>query len=137
AVRASWTMLITAMMLAGFVLAALAGKYPFGGDLRQQFLLFPFLVLCAAILGERIAGALRDRVPVNARLLLNSVVIAATMVVSVVYYEQYPKQGGKLEDEQIEVFDRLEPAPRAVYLDQFNLITFFMYHDTWTWSFLN
>ena len=51
------------MMLAGFALAALAGKYPFGGDLRQQFLLFPFLVLCVAIFVEWMAGRLSDFVP--------------------------------------------------------------------------
>ena len=31
---------------------------------------------------------------------------------------------------------QLERAPAAVYLDQFNLITFFIYHHTWDWSFL-
>jgi hypothetical protein len=137
AIRALWTLLITALMLAGLVLAALAGKYPFGGDLRQQFILFPFVVLCAAILAEQVARAFCNRAPVNARRLLNSLVIAAIVLVSVVCYQRYPKQGGKLEDDQIQVFDGLEPKPRAVYLDQFNLITFFMYHDTWTWSFLN
>jgi len=34
------------------------------------------------------------------------------------------------------VFDRLEPMPAAVYLDQFNLITFFTFHHDWRWSSL-
>ncbi len=137
AVRASWTMLITAMMLAGFVLAALAGKYPFGGDLRQQYLLFPFLVLCVAICAQGVAGKLSGFVPVYGRRLLNGIVVVAIVWVSVVRFEQYPKSATDVAADQIAVFNQLEPAPAAVYLDQFNLITFFIYHHTWHWSFLS
>jgi hypothetical protein len=134
--KSAWTILITVAMLAGFVLAALAGKYPFGGDLRQQFLLFPFLVLCGAIFVERIAGKLSGLVPAPGRLLLNSLAIAAIVWVSVARYEQYPRVAGNVAADRIEVFNRMEPAPRAVYLDQFNLILFFIYHHTWDWSSL-
>jgi hypothetical protein len=132
--RPAWTILITAAMLAGFALAALAGKYPFGGDLRQQYLLFPFLVLCGAILVERIAGKLAGFVPLNGRLLLNGLAIAAIVWVSVVRFEQYPKVAGNVAADRMELFDRLEPAPAAVFLDQYNLILFFIYHHTWDWS---
>jgi hypothetical protein len=134
--KSTWTILITAAMLAGFVLAALAGKYPFGGDLRQQFLLFPFLVLCVAIFVERMAGKLSPFVPPNGRLLLNGLVLAAIVWVSVVRFEQYPKVAGNVSEDRMQVFDRLEPAPTAVYLDQYNLILFFIYHHTWDWSSL-
>jgi hypothetical protein len=133
-VKASWTNLITAMMLAGLVFAALAGKYPFGGDLRQQYLLFPFLVFCVAIGVERVARKMSGLVPAYSRLMLNALVIVAILWVSVVQFERYPKGGAKVLADQMEVFDRLEPAPSAVYLDQFNLITFFTFHDTWDWS---
>ncbi len=123
-------------MLAGFVLAALAGKYPFGGDLRQQFLLFPFLVLCGAIFVERIAGKLAGVVPLNGRLLLNGLVMTAIVWVSVVRYEQYPKVSANVAADRMQVFDRLEPTPAAVYLDQYNLILFFIYHHTWEWTSL-
>ncbi|MDQ1469174.1 MAG: Dolichyl-phosphate-mannose-protein mannosyltransferase, partial [Bryobacterales bacterium] len=136
ALRASWTILITGAMLAEFALGALAGKYPFGGDLRQQYLLFPFLVLSVTIFVETIVGKLSGFVPVYGRLLLNALVIVAIVWVSVVRFEQYPKVGGNVAADRIAVFDQLEPAPTAVYLDQFNLITFFIYHHTWDWSFL-
>jgi Dolichyl-phosphate-mannose-protein mannosyltransferase len=134
--KSKWTILVTAGMLAGLVLAALAGKYPFGGDLRQQFLLFPFLVLCGAIFAQRIAGRLSGLVPAPGRLFSNSLVIAAIVWISVVRFEQYPKFEGNVAADRIEVFNRLEPAPTAVYLDQYNLILFFVYHHTWDWSFL-
>jgi hypothetical protein len=134
--KSTWTTLVTAAMLAGLVLAALAGKYPFGGDLRQQFLLFPFLVVCGAIFVQRVAGPLSGFVPFNGRCLLNGVGIAAIVWVSVVRYEQYPKFTGNVAADRIEVFNQMEPTPAAVYLDQYNLILFFIYHHTWDWSFL-
>jgi 4-amino-4-deoxy-L-arabinose transferase-like glycosyltransferase len=130
------TILITAAMLVGFALAALAGKYPFGGDLRQQYLLFPFLVLCGAILMERMAGYLSGLVPRNGRLLVNGLIMAAIVWVSVVRFEQYPKVARNVAADRIAMFDRMEPSPKAVYLDQFNLILFFIYHHTWEWSSL-
>ena len=134
--QSSWTFLITAMMLGAFALAALAGKYPFGGDLRQQYLFFPFLVLCVAIFVEWMAGKLSDMIPAQGRLLLNGVVIAAIVGISAVRYEQYPKVEGNVAADRIQVFNRMEPAPAAVYLDQFSLILFFIYHHTWDWSFV-
>lgn len=134
--RASWTILITALMLGGFALAAIAGKYPFGGDLRQQYLLFPFLVVCGAIFLEWMAGRLSGFVPLNGRWLLNGLIIAAIVWVSVLRYEQYPKVAGNVAADRMVMFDRLEPSPTAVYLDQFNLILFFIYHHTWDWSSL-
>lgn len=137
AVRALWTILITAMMLGGFVLAALAGKYPFGGDLRQQYLLFPFLTVSGAIVIEQAAGRLSGLVPAYGRTLLNALAIVAIVWVSVVQFERFPKSLAKVMADDMKAFDRLEPMPEAVYLDQFNLITFFTFHDDWEWSSLD
>jgi hypothetical protein len=134
AARESWTMGIAALILGGFVATALAGKYPFGGDLRQQYLLFPFLVLWVAILVERTAGQVSGFVPVYGRAAANALLIAAIVWISSVRFEQYPKISGNVADERMQLFDSLAPAPTAVYLDQFNLILFFIYHHTWEWS---
>jgi hypothetical protein len=82
------------------------------------------------------AGKLSPFVPPNGRLLLNGLVLAAIVWVSVVRFEQYPKVAGNVSEDRMQVFDRLEPAPTAVYLDQYNLILFFIYHHTWDWSSL-
>lgn len=134
--RGSWTLRITVLMLAGFVFSALAGKYPFGGDLRQQYLLFPFLILSMAILADRIAGNLSRYVPAYGRRALNAVLIVAILAISAVRFEQYPKITENVAADRMALFDSVEPMPAAVYLDQFNLITFFIYHHTWDWSFL-
>ncbi|HEY3823655.1 MAG TPA: hypothetical protein VGL82_03810, partial [Bryobacteraceae bacterium] len=136
AVRVSGTLLITVIMLGAFVLAALAGKYPFGGDLRQQYLLFPFLVLCGAIFVERAALMLSGAVGAQGRLLLNALAIVAIVWVSAVRYQQYPKVTASVLADRMQIFDRLEPTPAAVFLDQFNLITFFTFHHNWDWSYV-
>jgi hypothetical protein len=33
-------------------------------------------------------------------------------------------------------YNRLFPAPQSIYIDQFNLTTFFMHHHNWKWEFL-
>lgn len=132
-----WTFPITAVMLAAIALAAVAGKYPFGGDLRQQFLLFPFMILCAAIFVEWIAVRCARALPGRGRLALNSLAVAAIVLVSVIAFRQYPKSSGRILSDRMALFDQLEPKPAAVYLDQFNLITFFIYHDQWRWTALD
>jgi len=133
-VRASWTFQISALMLAAIALASLAAKYPFGGDLRQQYLLFPFLVFCLAIAVERMAARIPGVVPVRGRVLVNALILVAIAGFSVAPFERYPRRDGKVLANQMAIFDRLEPAPRAVYLDQYSLIAFFIFHDSWEWS---
>ncbi|MDP9055097.1 MAG: glycosyltransferase family 39 protein [Acidobacteriota bacterium] len=131
---ATWTLLITWMMLAMIALAALAGKYPFGGDLRQQYILFPFFLLCLAIVLERLVAPIAARVPRFARLLLNGLAAALIVAVGLGQFSEYPKSGNNVLADNVQTFDRVEPAPAVVYLDQFNLITFFIYHHDWNWK---
>lgn len=131
--KSAWTIRITALMVAGFALSALAGKYPFGGDLRQQYLLFPFLVLCGAIAVERLAGPFGRFVPVYPRDVLNGLALVAIVWVSAVQFEKYPKVTLNVGADRMAVFDGIEPAPTAVYLDQYNLIMFFIFHHNWRW----
>ena len=131
------TIRITVIMLAGFALSALAGKYPFGGDLRQQYLLFPFLILCLAVVANQVACWFARLIPSWGRVAVNALLIAAIVWISAVRYREYPKVSQNVGLEQMQVFDRLEPAPQAVYLDQFNLILFYIYHHMWRWTSLD
>jgi uncharacterized membrane protein len=127
--RASWTILMTAAILVELAIMGVAGKYPFGGDLRQQFLLFPFFVLCAAILADRLTANLPGKVR-------SSLIAAAAILIAAVstqQFERYPKIPENLMSSEISIFNQLEPSPAGVYLDQFNLITFFIYHHDWNW----
>ena len=126
---AAWTILITAGMLAEIAIMGVAGKYPFGGDLRQQFLLFPFFVLCAAILADQLTAFL----PGKARSTLIALAALLIVFVSAQQFERYPKTSENVMSTEMSIFNRVDPSPAGVYLDQYNLITFFAYHHDWNW----
>ena len=130
--RAAATVLTSALLLSIMMAGGVFGKYPYGGELRQQFFLFPFAILCAAILLDRIAAAVRPR-PASA-LVLSAV--AAIMVSWSIAFAQYPKVHTELGTAQMNPFRKAFPAPAAVYVDQFNLINFFIHYHDWHWQFV-
>jgi hypothetical protein len=134
AMEALWTFLVSGITLAAIILAGVAGKYPFGGVLRQQFLLFPFLVLCLAIVGEQLARAVGSTSSPRTRLAANAGLAVLAAGAGIAQYTEYPKVSYNILEPQMAAFDRLERSPAAVYLDQFNLITFFVYHHDWKWT---
>jgi hypothetical protein len=130
--RAAWaTVVATGLMLVQLMAGGALGKYPFGGFLRQQFLLFPFLVLCAFLLPDRLARG----IPRPARFALAALLFLAILGVSYRRFDAYPKVKGPLFTEQMERYNRLFPSAAAVYVDRYNLITFFLHHDDWRWKF--
>jgi hypothetical protein len=129
---AAATVVVTLFILAEIMLAAVLGKYPFGGFLRQQFLLFPFLVLCAFLLPDRLAGA----IPVRARYALAALLFVTVLGVSYSRFEAYPKVKEALMTDQMRRYNNLFPEAAAVYTDQYNFIAFFLHHDDWEWKFV-
>ena len=126
------TLLATGVMLAQLMVAGVLDKYPFGGLLRQQFLLFPFLVLCVFLVLDRLSGS----IPLRARYVLTALLFAAILGVSYLEFDAYPKvKGPYLFADEMERFNHLFPSPGAVYLDRYNLTAFFIYHDDWKWKF--
>jgi hypothetical protein len=119
------------LILAGVAAGGVFGKYPFGGELRQQFLLFPFAVLGGVILFDRLADAARPKLAAAAMW----AAIAAIAAASTVTLAQYPNLGPDLDAGQTVRFQRDFPALHAVYVDQFNLIIFFSHFDDWKWKF--
>jgi hypothetical protein len=125
-------LLTTAFLFAAVILSALAGKYPFGGELRQQFILYPFVLLCGFILFDRLLTAARCRVlaPVLAG------TAAGLLLVSSGYaFARHPKVRTQIGEAHMARFRAEFPAPEWVYLDQYNLITFFLHHHDWDWKF--
>jgi len=119
------------LILAGIAAGGVLGKYPFGGELRQQFLIFPFAVLGGVILFDRLAAAARPKLAAAA----TWAAIAAIAAASTVTLAQYPNLGPDLDSGQTVRFQRDFPALHAVYVDQFSLIIFFSYFDDWNWKF--
>ena len=131
--RAGHTLAVTILMLGSIVAAAIAGKYPFGGDLRQQFLLFPFLILGAAIAIDRALSSGRARL----QILYAVAAIVWIVAVSWLRLAQLPKTSTPVVADRMEKFDSIFPDPTAIYMDQWNLIAFFQFHDTWKWTFVD
>jgi hypothetical protein len=131
-VRAVATVLTSTVLLLAIVAGGVLGKYPYGGELRQQFFLFPFAILCGCILLDRIAVALSPRL--STALLLS--VSAITTVVWSFAFAQYPKVRAELGTAQMNRFRGDFPSPAAVYVDQFNLINFFTHYHEWRWHFV-
>ncbi len=126
------TVVATVLMLAEIMVASLVRLYPFGGFLRQQFILFPFLILCAFFLVDGLAAA----IPRRAAYAMAGVLSLGIVAMSAWAFDRYPKIGEPLFTEQVQRFNRLFPDPAAVYVDQFNIVAFFLPHHDWKWKFL-
>jgi hypothetical protein len=125
------TLVATVLMLAQIMAASLVRLYPFGGFMRQQFLLFPFLVLCAFLLPDRLLTA----IPRGAAWALAGVLSLTIAAVSYREFHAFPKVREKLMTQQMRTFALDFPSPPAIYVDQFNVIGFFLQHDDWKWRF--
>ena len=128
------TVVVTLATLTSIMASGVSGKYPFGGALRQQFFLSPFIVLCGALLLDRVVAGLRDQ-KLGFALIL--VAVAGTAGASGLAFARYPKMQTDLGTAQMNRFRKSFPAPAAVYVDQFNLINFFTHYHNWTWHFVS
>jgi hypothetical protein len=131
--RSDWVVaaapLATLAILATAMLgAALAGRYPFGGYLRHQFILFPFIVLAGfALLDELVSRATHRRIALGA-------VCVALILKALLQWQQVQFVADEPGAEEMVQFNRVLGDSRAVYVDQFSLIPFFAAHQRDTWS---
>lgn len=130
--RASWPvaaapLVMLAMLVLSLMGAALASRYPFGGFLRQQYVLFPFIMLSGFGLLDAIAE--RGPSPRMVIALWGAVLLNAVVQWRHVYYVDVEPLG--LE---VARFDQLFPDPAGVYVDQFGLIPYFAGHQRAAWT---
>jgi len=126
------TVVATVLMLIEIMVASLVRVYPFGGFLRQQFILFPFLILCAFFLVDGLAAA----IPRRAAYAMAGVLSLGIVAMSAWAFDRYPKIEEPFFTEQVQRFNSLFPNPAAVYVDQFNIVAFFLHHHDWKWEFV-
>ena len=131
--RARAPLFMFLIILAELALGGFLDRYPFGGYMRQQFIVFPFAALTAGMCLDRLLTAVRAP---RAAWATAALVGVAVLAISVSRFNAYPKLFGELFSREMRMFDAAIPAPDAVYVDQFNLIAFFAHHDTWQWHFL-
>jgi hypothetical protein len=120
-------------MLGAIMFGGLARVYPFGGALRQQYILFPFVAIWPFLLLDRAVA----RVPRPAVLAIAGLLAAGIGYASYENYHAYPKDSRAQMSDQMNRYNRLFPAAPAIFLDQFNLTTFFLHHHDWHWSFVS
>lgn len=119
-------------LLATIVLAALLGRYPFGGLLRQQFVLFPFLVLSVFCSLQIVISRIQARAGRHGALaILTSVLI----MLAVIEWRGFRMTLGPPYVGEVTRFRTGFPAPEAVLVDQFSLVPFFSEHTGWRWRF--
>ena len=123
-------LLTTVLIFAGIMAGGLAGVYPFGGDLRQQFILFPMAVLCGCILLDRVSSGIHNR---RTALAVIAVIVALAVGGWVRAFWLFPRNRTELATSAMRRFHKNFPAPQAVFVDQFNLINFFIHHHDWKW----
>ena len=127
--RAALAILILPLiMMCAIMFGAIVRSYPFGGFLRQQYVLFPFFAICPFLL--------LARVPRKGGYVLAALLAVGVTAECVKGYEAYPKETPLLLSDQMGRYNRMFPSAQSIYIDQFNLTTFFMHHHNWDWQYL-
>jgi hypothetical protein len=119
------------VLLAIGIALGLAGLYPFGGAMRQQFLYFPFLVLAGFVALDRALGY----VPSGAQKALLALGVVVLAVAVAAHWQNLRRPGRDPFMAQGRAFDRALPDASVVQADQFNLIGFFIPHHDWKWRY--
>ncbi len=119
------------LLLAIGIALGLAGLYPFGGAMRQQFLYFPFLILAGFVALDRALAS----VPAAARKAALALGIAVLGVAVAAHWQNFRRPGRDPFMAQGRAFDRVIPDASVVQADQFNLIGFFIPHHDWKWRY--
>jgi hypothetical protein len=124
-------LLFLVLLAAALLGASVKGAYPFGGDLRQQFILFPFLVLTAfSLLDRMFSWRPRLRRPLIAIVLLGVCLNSGLGLAQISANDGFKDMFAR----EMNLYHAAFPEGRAVYLDQFTLVAYFAYHDRWRWT---
>lgn len=131
-IRTAIPVVLLALMAGQIALAGLFDRYPFGGHLRHQFVLFPFIILSLFAL----AGIAISRFRARSAAALVSIVIAAAIAANAwSSWRAFHIAPDELRTREVAEFRRTVPSPENVYLDQFNSIFFFSHYHDWDWRF--
>ncbi|HEY4388796.1 MAG TPA: phospholipid carrier-dependent glycosyltransferase, partial [Ktedonobacteraceae bacterium] len=126
--------LLLVLLFSELIVLAVIGRYPFGGEARQQSIIFPFVVLNGFLGLDRSVSFLRF--PLMKKLVV--FFTAALITVSFCcWWPKYPKITQELFTPEYNLFaSRLHPT-QAVYIDRFSSIAYYIHTHTWKWQFQN
>lgn len=131
--RRGLPLIMLALIVAELAVAGCLDRYPFGGLMRQQFVVFPFAIVVAGICLDRLLPAIRIRALAWASV---AVLFGVVIAISVSRFNAYPKYFQELFTPEMNLFDGAIPRPVAIYTDQFNLIGIFTQRHQWDWKFV-
>jgi len=131
--RSDWVVaaapLVMLTLLAGVMMgAALLGRYPFGGFLRHQFILFPFLVLASFALVDEVAARLA-----RGRLALAPLGVAVILK-RLLQWGQVRLIAVDPGAVEVAEFEHHRGDSQAVYVDRFSLIPCMASQQRHAWS---
>jgi hypothetical protein len=111
--------------------AALMSRYPFGGPLRHQFIVFPFVYIVLFIGIDQTCLGLRRTWARRAVVLL----VAISTVASVAaWMRNFQITRGTPGEAEVRRLHELFGWPETLYVDQFNLIPLFSRYHAWDWA---
>ena len=124
--------LILVFLLAQLILLSLWRRYPFGGELRHQSIIFPFVTLAAFVALDRMVAFL----PYDGWR-IGTVGLAALLTISILYLHWTPRV---YEEEgyspEFRAFQSNFSSTPAIYVDQFSLLNYYSQTSALKWRFL-
>ena len=124
-------MVFALFILGGFICASFVGVYPYGGHLRHQFLLYPFVLLAIVAVLDKLVISIR---PTATVMLILSLGFFGFGLSSFLQVERLRNMTLANRDQEVDVFLAEFPNPHTVFVDQFSSIHFFGRHHNWTWQ---
>jgi 4-amino-4-deoxy-L-arabinose transferase-like glycosyltransferase len=125
------------LAMTGLLIAlALLGRYPYGGYLRHQFVLFPFAVIVTALVADEVARGAARRFGRSLGALAVGLFALAVALNTASWTGQFRTVRAPLMQDQIDRFRGVFPAAEVIYVDQFNLVNLFLHHDELRWRFV-
>jgi uncharacterized membrane protein len=124
--------LVLLLLLAELIVLSQLQWYPFGGNDRQQSIFFPFFILTAFILLDRLIAYLPG--PWLKTGILGA--IAVLIAVNFSYrWQKTPRRSVELFTKEYRTFQAKVAPAAAVYVDQFTLIAYYIHTHDWKWKF--
>ncbi|MBV9302426.1 MAG: phospholipid carrier-dependent glycosyltransferase [Acidobacteriaceae bacterium] len=131
-VAATTPALIFFLLLSELILLSLVRRYPFGGYVRQQSILFPFLLLTGFVILDRSVGLFRNFSIRNTLLITVAILIAVNFSYR---WRKFPKISEELFTREYNTFRTNLSRAEIVYVDQFSLIAYYIHTYSWKWQF--
>jgi len=122
--------IVAVMLVGGLLAASIIGRYPFGGTLRHQYIVFPMALVAFFLWFDRIALRVSSR---PGRAIFQGVFVAVLVVSGASQWSNLKTPRKELATEGMERFRAEFGQASSIYLDQFSLILFFAHEHDADW----